>query len=330
MQKDNRYIDIEFYRLWKYVRISRQTKETIKTLLFSAAPGIFNNFASFQHWKNSQIFAKSTDHICENTSNNLSNTELNSSKDFNFAIVLHVFYFDVFQEILLLLLSEKVADFKIFITCPEQLIDKINNELKNYEVEYEIMTVENHGRDILSFLKILPSVFEEDYDMVLKLHTKRSNHLNKKDLWSTDLFEKLLGKGNMQNALKIFSNYPDVGMIGPKGHILPMSLYYGGNANNVESLCARMGLTQNQLSGLNFVAGSMFYARREVLLPILNLQLSDSDFDPENKQLDNTMAHTVERVFSAGLIVAGLNLADSSSKPNSISCLITINHPFTI
>jgi len=330
MQKDNRYIDIEFYRLWKYVRISRQTKETIKTLLFSGAPSLFSRFASYQHWKNSQIFAKSTDQSHENMVSKSANTKINVKKVFKFAVVLHVFYIDVLQEILVVLLKNKSNDFKLFITCPQQLNDEINTMIKRYEVAYEIMKVENHGRDILPFLKILPKVFEEDYDLILKIHTKRSNHLNKKDLWSADLFEKLLSEKNMQNALNIFSNHQEIGMIGPAGHILPMNLYYGGNATKVEALCIRMGLTRNQLPGLNFIAGSMFYARKEVLLPILNLQLKDSDFEDENKQLDNTMAHTVERVFAAGLITANMKLADTSSSLENISCQITINHPFTI
>lgn len=330
MQKDNRYIDIEFYRLWKYVRISRQTKETIKTVLFSGAPSLFNRFASFQHWKNSQIFAKSTNQVAENKPNEISGARNQLPEKLKFAVVLHVFYLDVFNEILTMLLTNKAIDFKLFISCPKELDNDIKETLKNKNLLFDILIVENHGRDILPFLKILPKVFGQNYDLILKIHTKRSNHLNKKDLWSADLFEKLLSKKNMQNALNVFSNHQEIGMIGPAGHILPMDLYYGGNAAKVESLCLRMGLQPKQLAGMNFVAGSMFYARKEVLLSVLNLQLIHSDFDYENKQLDNTMAHTIERTFSGGLIVTGLKLADTNSTINNISCQITKNHPFTI
>jgi lipopolysaccharide biosynthesis protein len=91
-----------------------------------------------------------------------------------------------------------------------------------------------------------------------------------------------------------------------------------------------MGLRKEQLAGLNFVAGSMFYARKEVLFPVLALDLKDSDFEDENKQLDSTLAHTLERIFPAGLILKEMLLADTSSTPEKINCKLTLNHPYTL
>lgn len=327
MKKDNKYIDIKFYKLWKYIRINRSTKEAAKSFLFSGAPFLFARFASYQHWKHSRIFAGSA---VEKSVNHSLEIKTRTNKNHKFAVALHVFYLDVFREILSLLPNPETADFKLFITCPENLHVDIKAILKDDDITFEIMTVENRGRDILPFLNILPLVFKQGYDLVLKLHTKQSNHLNKKDLWSTDLFDKLLGSKNIERILAVFATHPEVGMVGPAGHILPMSLYYGGNAARVESLCLRMGLQQEQLCGLNFVAGSMFYARKEVLLPILQLNLTDNDFETENNQLDATMAHVVERAFAGGLILSGLKLIDSLGSPTKISCQITKNHPFTI
>jgi lipopolysaccharide biosynthesis protein len=330
VQKDNRYIDIKFYRLWKYIRISRQKKEAAKSFLFSSAPFLFEKFASYQHWKHSRIFTGKANGMPPYTINDSPDIETGVSKSYKLAVVLHVFYVDVFLEILPLLFTGKTAGFKLFVTCPDELRAGVETGLKEYDVPFEIMTLKNRGRDILPFLKILPLVFEENFNLVLKLHTKRSNHLNKKDLWSADLFNKLTGSKSMERILSVFAARPEVGMVGPVGHILPMSLYYGGNAARVESLCLRMGLQQGQLGGLNFVAGSMFYARKKVLLPILQLNLTDSDFETENNQLDTTLAHAVERAFAGGLILTGLKLVDSSGSPVKISCRITKNHPFTI
>lgn len=330
MSRKHQYIELDFYKLWKYIRISRQRKELLKSLLFSNLPIVFNKFAAYHNWKDARIFCTKKEEPVVNSLINQKNKIENSYEKTKLAIVLHVFYIEIFKEILLKVLSWESTNIKFFITCPRNLTAILNENLKNTNIPYNIMEVKNQGRDILPFVKVLTKVFDENFTQLLKIHTKGSNYLDKKDLWSTDIFDKLLKKENMQNALQIFSNYPKVGMIGPAGHILPMSLYYGGNAKIVQNLSLKMGVKKEQLCGMNFVAGSMFYARKDVLLPILKLKLSNNDFENEDKQLDNTMAHAVERTFAAGLLVVDKKLADTSSTPDNISCQITINHPFTI
>jgi len=327
LQSNNQYIEIDFSKLWKLVRLKRQTKEALKTALFSLLPFLFSRFASYQHWKNARVFAYKEKY---NTINIKTARQQPGNKELKLAVVIHVFYIDVFKEILSLLLKNKTVSFKIFITCPENLHDSIDGLLNQTGISYSILSVKNRGRDVLPFLKILPVVFDENYNLILKLHTKRSNHLNKKDLWSTDLFSKLIGEGEVKKIYELFIENNEVGMAGPEGHILPMSLYYGGNPERVRILCEKMGLQKQQLKRLLFVAGSMFYARKEVLLPVLNLGLKDEDFEEENSQLDKTMAHAVERVFGAGVVFSGFELADTNSSFLNFSCKITLNHPFTI
>lgn len=44
-----------------------------------------------------------------------------------------------------------------------------------------------------------------------------------------------------------------------------------------------------------FVAGTMFFATKELLVDLLEINILDSDFEDEDNQLDGTVAHTVER-----------------------------------
>jgi lipopolysaccharide biosynthesis protein len=327
MQDKNNSLERKNYRLWKQLLISHYQKEAIKRILFSSMPFLFNKLAAYQDWNKAKVFTAQREgnpclqHILK---------EQLSPKVKKLALVFHVFHLDILKELLSVLLEQKNTKFNLFITCPENLYDEINIMLTNKKLAFQIMITENHGRDILPFLKILPEVLKQDFDIILKIHTKRDNHRNKKNLWSTELFGKLLGEENMQNALQIFSNYPKVGMIGPAGHILPMSMYYGGNAKIVQSLSIKMGVKKEQLSGMNFVAGSMFYATKDALEPILKLGLKDADFESEDKQLDKTMAHSIERIFAAGLIVTDKILVDTNSTPEKLSCKLTLNHPFTI
>ena len=56
-----------------------------------------------------------------------------------------------------------------------------------------------------------------------------------------------------------------------------------------------------------FPAGSMFWTRPEVLLPLADLGLTAADFGPETGAVDGTLAHAVERYL--GVLAASQGLA---------------------
>ncbi len=343
-ETNKEFIHIDFDKFWRFVPANRPLKEQFKWTLFSSFPFVFKKFEVFQNWKNARIFEDNSircwnydfwkrklfyryDIKFQINENHCPEKENEFSK---LAVVVHAFYPEVLQGILSKLQESNPITFKLFVTTSESTIDAVEEILVKSKFEYFLKTVDNRGRDVLPFLKILKYVFDEGYTLVLKLHTKRSNHLNKKDVWSDDLFRKLLGYENMINIVQTFHQHEKLGMIGPSEHILPMSFYYGGNAAKVEMLGKKMGLQNGQFSNLHFPAGTMFYARKEALLPILNLNLHEADFEDEAGQLDCTMAHAVERAFACSVIAAGMYLADSSSKPDMIRCKINLNHSFTL
>jgi lipopolysaccharide biosynthesis protein len=65
---------------------------------------------------------------------------------------------------------------------------------------------------------------------------------------------------------------------------------------------------------LPLVAGSMFWARTEALLPLYAL-VDSADFESESGQTDGTMAHAIERLFSVSAYSVGLDCVDVSMKP---------------
>lgn len=309
-----------YYRLFP-----RTLKESVKNILFTSVPFLFMRWNVYQNWKNGRIFQKKDLKIREkefwqrklNKSYKirLDHPALPEGKKISskkLAVVIHVFYPEIFKEILDFIKQEKNVDIFLYLTGTRQVLSEIKPHVDNtgFASVYYLETA-NHGRDILPFLKVLPKVFENGHKTVLKLHTKGSNHLNRKEHWRKQLFTKLIGKGSIENALQIFQSNPSIGMIGPSGNILPMSLYSAANGRRVMDLCLRMGLKKDQLSDLNFVAGSMFYARKEALEPIVNLHLFENDFETEAGQTDGTMAHAVERALSAGLRVSEMQLADT-------------------
>jgi lipopolysaccharide biosynthesis protein len=246
------------------------------------------------------------------------------------AIAIHAFYTDIFAEILCKLEKSGYNKIALYVTTTTSQFKIIEGLLNKSSYPFILKEVENHGRDILPFLKMLPQIFADGNELILKIHTKKSNHLNRKDLWRNDLFNKLIGVGAINKAINIFEKNNAIGIIGPANHVLPMYYYYGGNALRVIGLGKKMGVDDCYLNNLNFVAGSMFYARKEALLPILNLGLNDSDFEIENLQTDGTMAHAVERAFAVALLAANLQLSDTDYNSSNPVLTVSTNHHFTI
>ncbi len=339
----SKYTFHNFDRIWRYFPINRPKKENMKSLLFITFPFVFKRWAIYQNWKNSQVFNNHrlyfwqanfwqrkffSEYKIPIVSTPKKNPFLIGKT--SLAIIIHAFYADIFIEIIQQLSLPEFKGFTLYVTAPVNSIKEIENSLQGVPFSFSVMAVENHGRDILPFLKILPQVISNGHDLILKLHTKSYNYLNRKYHWRDDLFEKLIGIEKMTEMLKVFRENSSIGMIGPIGNILPMRLYYGANGERVHRYSKMMGATDDQLSDLNFVAGSMFYARTQAMLPLLKLQLTDKDFEPEAGQTDGTMAHVVERLFSVGTILSGLQMADTNFNPSKPVLTISKNHRFTL
>lgn len=329
------FISSFFKRLWWNLPLSRQNKEWVKTSVFSALPFLFKKNRVYRGWKDARIFSD----LPEKRLNQPNPFQMNGSgyrsepvsKEpiTTLAIVIHAFYFDIFLEIMDYLIHNSESKYRIYITSPETLSEKIARFFNDIGCEYSFLAVENRGRDILPFLEVLPQVFDDGYQAVLKIHTKKTDHTKSGDLWRKDLYKKLLGEKAMQRALEIFNGDGAVGMIGAPGHTVPLNLYYGANAKTVAFMSEAMGVTPSQLSNLNFSAGSMFYVRKQALLPLLNLGLKSKDFEDESGQKDGTLSQAVERAFTISAVASNMKLVDTSYHPQKQNQIITKDHPFT-
>ncbi|MBC7489780.1 MAG: glycoside hydrolase family 99-like domain-containing protein, partial [Glaciimonas sp.] len=227
------------------------------------------------------------------------------------AIVVHAFYEDIFAEIMERLGKVKGVAFKLFVTTPPAQAAKIEPILRSSGFAYHLLPVENHGRDILPFLKIMKFVVEEEYAYILKVHTKKSKHRGDGDDWRNDLYTKLLNEESIHKAIKGFENDANLGVIGPAGHIVSMDFYWGSNEARVLGLAKRLGQSATAIKSLSFVAGSMFFARVDALHPLLNLAIRDDHFEQEAGQVDGTFAHAIERTISISCKAKSYELTDS-------------------
>jgi lipopolysaccharide biosynthesis protein len=231
------------------------------------------------------------------------------------AVVIHAYYPDVLREILVYLEQIENLTLQLYLSCPSDKARTIRSLLANCRHPWHLEEMANRGRDVLPFMRLLPRIIADGHGLLLKVHTKKSAHREDGEVWRRDLYDKLLTEQAIQQALDSFVRSPEIGILGPAGHLVPMSFYWGSNARRVEGLACRLGIRPGELGTLNFVAGTMYFAQTRAFLPLLNLALGEDDFEEEAGQVDGTLAHALERTFSISARAAGLEVSSGESRP---------------
>jgi len=228
------------------------------------------------------------------------------------SIIIHAFYVDVFEE-MLLQLKAAALEHALFVTTTEDKAEAIRDCLSRHAMAGEISIHPNHGRDVLPFLHLADRLLNEGVRWVLKLHTKRSLHRGDGDHWRREMVDSLLAPQRAHGTVQAFRERPTLGLVAPEGHIQPLNFYWGANAALVHSLATRMGVPMPDPDSATFASGSMFWVRLDALRPLLDLHLLPGEFDSEAGQVDGTLAHAIERVFSLGTVAAGYEVISAAA-----------------
>ncbi len=227
-------------------------------------------------------------------------------------VVIHAWYADVFAEILRSLKDSGLA-WRIVVTTTHERLQAIEEVVGQSGLPVEITCWRNHGRDILPFLHIAERLLAEGEDIVLKLHTKRSPHLQNGEQWRRELIACLLDAKRAGLIFSAFQRTPRLGLVAPEGHIFNLINNMGANERNVSGLLRRAGYLRDIHSDDSFIAGSMFWLRLSAIQPLLDAHLSPSLFETEAGQVDGTLAHAVERCFGLLARHAGFEQTDAAS-----------------
>jgi lipopolysaccharide biosynthesis protein len=227
-------------------------------------------------------------------------------------VIVHAWYPETLREILKLLRASGLACRLIVTTSPEKEA-QVLAILRNEDAEAELEVAENRGRDILPFLRTAYRLRESGQDLVLKLHTKRSPHLEQGDRWRKELLDSLLSPHCVPGILDAFQRDARLGLVAPNGHLLPLEKYGGANMDNVGYLARRMGISMAEAATVPFPSGSMFWVRMDALAPLLDAHLAECEFEPESGQLDGTFAHAVERAFGLAVTARGARIEEVAS-----------------
>lgn len=222
-------------------------------------------------------------------------------------VVIHAWYLEELTE-LLSHLRQSALEHRLIITTAAEHRERVEALLQASGLAGEILTFANHGRDILPFLHVANLLLEQGEDVVLKLHTKRSTHIQQGAQWRQELLQHLLDDGRGAQAVERFAQDATLGLLAPAGHLLAVRDYVGANAQALQRLQVRLGLHADLLDA-RFSAGSMFWVRLAALRPLLDAHLPPSAFEPEAGQIDGTLAHVLERALGAVCVDAGYTWA---------------------
>ena len=221
-------------------------------------------------------------------------------------IVVHAWYLDALDDLL-----EQIRDWPsappLFVTAAEPVFQDVEERLRASGFSYQLMKVENRGRDIQPFLQAASFLLRQGVEVVLKLHTKKSVHLIHGTEWRRSLVDALALKGRGDMILSALSQDPTLGLVSPHAHHLDVEDYLGANASNMQHIAWLAALKPD--GALKFAAGSMFWVRLKALAPLIECGLRTSDFEQELGQIDGTVAHAVERLFAACVEDTGYRVA---------------------
>jgi FMN phosphatase YigB (HAD superfamily) len=233
----------------------------------------------------------------------VSSSEFNRLDSPKIAVVAHVYYIDLFKEICSFL-KNIPSKYTLLVSLPkEEYKSIIMKDVENLLLleRVEIKVVENRGRDIAPLVVDFAPMIK-DFDYICHIHTKKSLYSQTEQVeWRNYLYDMLLGsKDRVHAILSVFETDPSIGAIYPEAFSeVPYWAYtWLSNKGIASSLLQKMGIKFDPDEYIDFPAGSMFWARREALEPLLKLGLRSYDFPEELGQTDGTLHHTIERCFT--------------------------------
>jgi GT2 family glycosyltransferase len=226
----------------------------------------------------------------------------NTDWPFSIGIHLHLYYLDLLEEFSDYL-SNIPAKFTLYVSvvdaaCVQNVQAHFEKALKSCTLVVKVF--ENKGRDIAAFIAGFGKELSQ-HDIICHIHSKRSLHNQAKRDWRRQLLHNLMGSRTYVDELfSLFVKNKHIGMVFPEFHwSLKEQISWGTNFSVCQKVANRIGIDINEFILPLFPAGSMFWARSKALRQLLQAGINYADFPNEDKQIDGTFAHAVERLFGA-------------------------------
>jgi tetratricopeptide (TPR) repeat protein/glycosyltransferase involved in cell wall biosynthesis len=233
------------------------------------------------------------------------------------AVVLHLFDPDLWSE-MREAIERILHPFDLFVSLTKGASGHMRDAIIEAFPRAHVFDFEDHGRDLGPFLVFLQSGVLFQYDLVCKLHTKRSPHIRETggwrypdgDTWRRALIGGILGSSSLvdQIVASLLTD-PHLGMVVADGNIFRGHEHWVNNEKLLAELLPRLGISPD-VRDRSFPGGSIFWIRSSLLHPLAGLGLRLDDFDPEPLVDDGGLGHAVERMFGLICERAGMRVVE--------------------
>ena len=215
--------------------------------------------------------------------------------------VLHVFYHDQVDYFIDKLSNINGIEWDLVVTY-SQFSAETEAKLKIFKPDVKMLQVGNAGYDVWPFIQVIQNIDFDEYEYVLKLHTKgpskqRLNGVNFKEWLWRDLLVKALLKSRSRFAacIRLLETQSDIGMLCSYELYKDMDGVLPEECEMLQNEAERISL---EVTDEYFCAGTIFLARLDAFRKLKEIEFSEESWGNLNKSHGNgTLAHVYERIL---------------------------------
>lgn len=236
---------------------------------------------------------------------------------------LHLYYTEMWPE-MEAHLKNIVADYDLFVTLTKE-DETLKQKIQAFKSDAVVSAMENRGFDVAPFIDILNHVNLDDYDYIIKLHTKRDMpkgfSLQKYDMsygkHRSYLMNFINSSDNLKKCLNAFKRDKNLGMIGDFRIICKKDRKGKDVVKKGRELLVKAGFADTEAP---FILGTMFFARSELFKAVGKLNLTFDDFI-ESVRGKDILPYGLEAFFGFMVGAQGMKIkAPLHSKAYQIGC----------
>ncbi len=226
-----------------------------------------------------------------------------SSGEVKVLFIVHIYFPEFVDRFIRGAAQLQRTNWKFVVTSSNSQILEMVKTASERDGLHEVCTmrVPNKGRNISPFIQALGE-HGGDRELVIHVHSKRSEHAKERDIksWVDSQWHLLFDNPNLvKRVIDVFAAYPQVSIVYPAIHriLSPWTYTWSINAQKARRILLPLGISVKNSERIAFPAGAMFAARIRDLRFLEELNLEPEKFPEEKGQLDGELHHVVERLF---------------------------------